>query len=519
MMLPLVATLSAIVILLAWHGTTRRRPLPFPPGPRPYWFLGNVFELPSSHWWIKLARISREYGERVHLQALGQHIILLGGIQIAKELMDRKSCSDRPRLVMCGDLMGFNLSIPLISYGDCWRTYRHITQPVMFKAAVQQFHRVQEAEACRLLGALASSPKDFMSEIRFSAGRIILKATYGMDIASPQDPHILIAEETLARISHALVPGNYLVDIFPWLRYLPTALQLNFQKVVARGKIGGDWVRLVISFSVGIMIFVGLKMRLCPYEYTVREKASGTEKQSFVASLLDQDIPSDKHQDEWADIIAWTAGSMYGAGGETVYATMINFVLAMMQHPEAQRNAHDEIDSIIGRSRMPTFADRPHLPYLEALFKEVLRWRVVLLLGVAHRTTKDDDFRGFNIPEDSIVLANAWAIVRDPANYEDPLKFMPERFLKPEALDPANYVFGFGRRICLGINFAQNEVWIFIACLLWGLHFSKPRASDGTEIDQDVKFTSGFVSCALPFDCHIISRETKSTFEHIYLGK
>jgi hypothetical protein len=35
------------------------------------------------------------------------------------------------------------------------------------------------------------------------------------------------------------------------------------------------------------------------------------------------------------------------AGGETVYATMINFVLAMMQHPEAQRNAHDEIDSIV----------------------------------------------------------------------------------------------------------------------------------------------------------------------------
>jgi hypothetical protein len=89
-------------------------------------------------------------------------------------------------------------------------------------------------------------------------------------------------------------------------------------------------VHLVISFSVGIMIFIGLKMRLRPYEYAVREKvrctsalnfprfhelfcqASGTEKQSFVASLLDQDIPSDKHQDEWADIIAWTAGSMYG---------------------------------------------------------------------------------------------------------------------------------------------------------------------------------------------------------------
>jgi len=55
-------------------------------------------------------------------------------------------------------------------------------------------------------------------------------------------------------------------------------------------------------------------------------------------------------------------------------------------------------------------------------------------------------YAGFNIPEGSIVLANACAIARDPANYEDPLKFMPERFLKPGVLDPANYVFGFGRR-------------------------------------------------------------------------
>lgn len=251
-------------------------------------------------------------------------------------------------------------------------------------------------------------------------------------------------------------------------------------------------------------------MRLRPYEYAVREKASGTENASFVASLLD--TPSVMDLDQRDDIISWTAGSMYGAGGETVYATIINFILAMMEYPEAQINAQNEIDSVIGPGRKPTFADREHLPYLEALYKEVLRWKVALPLGVAHRTTEDVNFRGFYIPEGSVVVANAWAIARDPANYDDPLKFNPERFLKRGELDPANYVFGFGRRICLGINFAQNEVWIFIVCLLWGLHFSKPTNSDGCEVEQDVQFTSGFVSCALPFDCHIISRRAKSTF-------
>ena len=53
---------------------------------------------------------------------------------------------------------------------------------------------------------------------------------------------------------------------------------------------------------------------------------------------------------------------------------------------------------------------------------------------------------GFYVPEGSVLVANVWAVARDPANYDDPLKFKPERFLKPGELDPVNYVFGFGRR-------------------------------------------------------------------------
>ena len=33
-----------------------------------------------------------------------------------------------------------------------------------------------------------------------------------------------------------------------------------------------------------------------------------------------------------------------------MYATMVNFVLAMMEHPEVQRKAHDEIDSVVRNS-------------------------------------------------------------------------------------------------------------------------------------------------------------------------
>jgi cytochrome P450 len=43
-------------------------------------------------------------------------------------------------------------------------------------------------------------------------------------------------------------------------------------------------------------------------------------------------------------------------------------------HPEAQAKAFEEIDRVIGPERLPTLADLDDLPYMEALWKETLRW-------------------------------------------------------------------------------------------------------------------------------------------------
>ena len=88
--------------------------------------------------------------------------------------------------------------------------------------------------------------------------------------------------------------------------------------------------------------------------------------------------------------------------------------------------------------------------------------------GVPHRSIKDDVYRDWLIPKDSIVITNIWCVIdfsaaiyfennpfvrhmlRDPEVYSDPSEFKPERFLsengrEPE-LDPRCAVFGFGRR-------------------------------------------------------------------------
>src|SRR6202012_5880497 len=102
-----------------------------------------------------------------------------------------------------------------------------------------------------------------------------------------------------------------------------------------------------------------------------------------------------------------------------------------------------------GPSRRPDFRDRQALPYIDALVKEVLRWHPVAPMGVPHLTTKADVYDEHFIPENSFVLPNIWAILHDPAVYNDPEKFDPSRFLGPSPdPDPHNLSFGFGRRVC-----------------------------------------------------------------------
>ena len=50
-------------------------------------------------------------------------------------------------------------------------------------------------------------------------------------------------------------------------------------------------------------------------------------------------------------------------------------------HPDVQKRAQAEIDSVVGGSRLPLMSDREKLPYLSAVIKELGRWYTVVPLG------------------------------------------------------------------------------------------------------------------------------------------
>ena len=146
--------------------------------------------------------------------------------------------------------------------------------------------------------------------------------------------------------------------------------------------------------------------------------------------------------------LSYVIGNTYEAGADTTTMTLQVFTLAAVLHQDKVKILQQEIDSVVGRDRMPTFEDTEKMPYLTAFVKEIHRWRPVLPGGVPHAITADDEYMGYHIPKGAAVIGGHWAISMDEEMYPNPDSFEPERFLKNP--DLAYSQFGYGRRKCIG---------------------------------------------------------------------
>jgi cytochrome P450 len=167
------------------------------------------------------------------------------------------------------------------------------------------------------------------------------------------------------------------------------------------------------------------------------------------------------------------------------------WTLAMLAYPETQARAHAELDAVVGRARLPTFADLTHLPYIRAMVKEALRWRPPAPLGAPHRSTEDGWYDGMFIPKGTLCIANLWHMNRDPEIYgKNPEDFDPGRHLDPSGYvasgvpdvnlkEHGNFTFGFGRRNCVGRYMADNALFINIAVILWATKLERKKDATG----------------------------------------
>ena len=192
------------------------------------------------------------------------------------------------------------------------------------------------------------------------------------------------------------------------------------------------------------------------------------------------------------------------AGAETNATTLSWWMLAMIAFPEVQYQAQAELDAIIGRDRLPTFADAPRLPYVQATIREILRYRPTTPFLVPHVATEEDWYEGIYIPKGTICIATAWHCNHDREVFgEDADEFRPDRHLDengellpgPFLTNQAGHVtFGFGRRICVGKDLANESLFINISRILWATKMEPPRDKNGKQVPLDIEtFVDGGV--------------------------
>ncbi|KAJ6454381.1 cytochrome P450 [Mycena sanguinolenta] len=473
----IVAVLSAVAAGFAYcvYQTKRIPPsLPLPPGPPRDPIIGHLRYMPSKHRATVFHEWAKIYGDVMYLNVLGKSMIVLNTEKVAQDLLSKRSSiySDRPRFILY-EMIGWSTTLSLMPYGKEFFRQRRLHQSYLNRDKCREFRSMQTLEARTLVkNLLESAPEEYSNLInRFSTG-VTSQIVAGHRICSDDDPYIRTTQALRDSLGRSGVPGSTALDFLPFLRYLPAWFPwCRFGPIAKECR-----PRLQRLYDL-------------PLQAVKNEMAIGVAKPSFLQTQLQRmgDNPESRNYDD----IKWAAAGMFGS---TIWSTVTVFVLAMVLYPEYQIKAKEEIDSVVGKSRLPDFDDREHLPLVECIMQETLRWQPPTELGVPHRLIEDDVYEGMFIPAGSTVFANIRAMSLDESKYSSPTTFYPERFLpKPEGKGEPYFlsVYGFGRRICSGQHLADQSLWIAIASILASCTISNAYDKHGNVIVPDHSMSDG----------------------------
>ncbi|TFK40528.1 cytochrome P450 [Crucibulum laeve] len=466
--------------------------LPYPPGPPGSLIAGNAKDIPSKKPWVIYANWAKQYGDIVYFRIYRQHTIVLSSMEDCIELFEKRAkiYSDRPETIMMG-LMGWDFNVGLMPYSNEWRQHRKLFQQQFRPSASLKYRPIQMKKVHDMLRGILASPEDFRAHFRTLAAAVVMSAMYGYDIAPTNDYFTSLAEQAVAKLSDSILPGAAVVNAIPMFRHLPAWFPgAAFKRYANEAK------KLTTA------------MQVVPFKLVKERMAAGTADYTMVSGVL-EDLHARGGPKDYEAVVQHVAATAYAAGADTTVSSIGTMFYALSTHPEVQKKAQNEIDTIVGPHRLPTFEDRSSLPYTEAIFREILRWRPVLPLGVYHGTSEDDVYKGYFIPKGTTVIPNAWALGHNEATYPQPELFNPERFFDKDGKlnsDDVGFVFGFGRRICPGRHMASTTVWLALVSILATFDLKRAKDAAGNEIPISGEYTDGLVSHPLNHECSITLR-------------
>ncbi|QRV73454.1 cytochrome P450 family protein [Ceratobasidium sp. AG-Ba] len=462
---------SAVVVALALYKLYKAHStklLALPPGPPSYPLIGQLLSMPLASEHTVFEKLGKEIGNDViALSMLGNTIVVLNSAQAATDLLEKRSSiySDRtiPPMVLDSNLMDWGKYPAILPYGDRWKEHRRMMHAWLQKNSVRSYRPSQEKQTRMLLVRLLTSSAHLQDELYRTVAATLLRTVYGYQLEVLNDPFVVGARTAIDNLARAATATNFLVNGFPALAHVPSWFP------------GTKWKQTARSYRQQKDDIMNET-----FDWTKQQIARGSNEPSIVRALLENDSKAGLSQEDLEDYIKHIAIALFGAGSDTTVASLEVFVIAMIRHPEVQAKAQAEIDRVVGTKRLPSFEDQTQLPYIDQIIKEVMRWQPVTPLAVPHTSIQDDVYREYRIPKGSIVIGNVWAMSRNEIVYPDPETFNPDRFSDP-AIPPVP-AFGFGRRLCPGMYYADASIFIAVASILATYKITPAKDANGKDV-------------------------------------
>jgi len=151
--------------------------------------------------------------------------------------------------------------------------------------------------------------------------------------------------------------------------------------------------------------------------------------------------------------------ALYLGASDTLSNQMRWLCFTLADHPEVQEKMFDEINTSIKKD---SEIIKENCPFTRSVLLENMRWHPVVDT-LPHRATEDIEVQGVPIPNETVVQASLTAVMHDPKNFQEPEKFIPDRFVKNGIFVNDVKVCGFslGLRNCIGKQLAIEEYFVF----------------------------------------------------------
>ncbi|XP_065807369.1 cytochrome P450 2J2 isoform X2 [Labrus bergylta] len=448
--------LFSFFLLLVVDVVKNWRPHSFPPGPWAVPFLGNIF---TGVDYKTMEKLSAEYGPVLSLRRGSERMVFISGYNMVKEALVNQlnSFVDRP-IVPLFHVVFKGIGIAL-SNGYLWKKQRkfantHLRYFGEGQKSLENYIQVENNFLCEAFKEEQGKPFNPHFTLTNAVSNIISSVIFGHRFEYSNRSFRKVLELDNNAVLLAGSPRTQLYDVFPGLmKHLPGPHQtvhanyreiMNFLKEEVE-KHKEEWNPDDPRDFIDVY--------LAEMEKKKEDPQAGFNMETLLVCILD----------------------LIEAGTETAATTLRWALVYMMNYPEIQEKVQSEIDQVIGQSRQPTLADRPSMPFTDAVIHETQRFGNILPLGFPKMASKDTTLGGYFIPKGTAISTILASVLFDKSKWATPDVFNPEHFLdshgqfrRREAFLP----FSTGKRVCLGEPLAKMELFLFFTSLLQHFTFS-----------------------------------------------